>query len=472
MEEISASESAAPWEQLRPVLDEAMDELAPQDREAVLLRFFEGRPFAAVASVMRVSEDAARKRVDRALAKLEALLSRRGITSTGSALAVLLANQTSIAAPASVAASITAAALSATGASVGTAGVAGIFIMSTTKAVTGISAAVALIAIGSAVYQAKTSRDSDAARVAAVAERDDLRARFVAIEKRAGESDAQLAAARKELADTRTAPRPAAGEPQRAATAPSAGAAVDYVLEHPETHGAYVEQEVLRSKVRFDRFVKNAGLSPAQQEEFFKQIRDRTATELDFMLALRAQGFGVGNLPQDPQVRAGFQKLGAEQKEKFENGLRAALGDDGYKAFQHYGATLPERNVVDELGGRLYLSDTPLKAEQAEQLAQILQQNRYTGQPTASPTTTMNGTLLTRQVLISAIGQSTQQSGMSSLDWRAPVTDAAIARAESILTPAQLAALRQLQAQQVAQFQLAPPPPAASPGAAKLSGGK
>jgi hypothetical protein len=73
---------------------------------------------------------------------------------------------------------------------------------------------------------------------------------------------------------------------------------------------------------------------------------------------------------------------------------------------------------------------------------------------------------------MSALGQSTQQTGMSSLDWRAPVTDAAVARAESILTPTQFAALRQLQAQQVAQYQLAPPPPANSPAAVKLSGGK
>ena len=70
-------EPAADWEKLRPVLDEVMDELDARDREAVLLRFFEDRPFAAVAAALRVSEEAARKRVDRALDKLGALLSRR-----------------------------------------------------------------------------------------------------------------------------------------------------------------------------------------------------------------------------------------------------------------------------------------------------------------------------------------------------------------------------------------------------------
>lgn len=32
------------WEQVRPVLDDALQSLAPRDRDAVLLRFFEGRP--------------------------------------------------------------------------------------------------------------------------------------------------------------------------------------------------------------------------------------------------------------------------------------------------------------------------------------------------------------------------------------------------------------------------------------------
>ncbi|HEX2851879.1 MAG TPA: sigma-70 family RNA polymerase sigma factor [Opitutaceae bacterium] len=155
MEEISSSpEIPADWEQLRPVLDDVMEELDDQDREAVLLRFFEGRPFASVASALRVSEDAARKRVDRALEKLGALLGRRGITSTSGALALLLANQVAIAAPANVAASITVAALvgaaTATGASVAGASVAGgiLTIMSTTKIVTG-GAAVAVLFLGS-----------------------------------------------------------------------------------------------------------------------------------------------------------------------------------------------------------------------------------------------------------------------------------------------------------------------------------
>ena len=471
MEEVSSSpEVHANWEKMRPVLDAAMDELDDRDREAVLLRFFEGQPFASVAAALRVNEDTARKRVDRALDKLGALLARKGITSTGGALGLLLANQTAIAAPASVAASIIATVLTSAGAgAMGAAGTTAIFIMSTSKVVTGITAIIAVAAIGSAVYQANTARDSAAAAGSIAGERDMLRARLLSTEQRAQQSDDKLVAVQKELGALRAAPPKPMAEPARSPSASSAGSQVDYVLAHPETHDAYVQQQVLLSKTRYERFLKSAGLSAAQQEHFFKRIRERTGGELDFMLALREQGYGVGNLPTDPQVQAGLQKMAKEQKEHFEQGLRSVLGDDNYKAYQQYSAAIPERNVVDQLGGLLYLSDAPITAQQAEQLTQILMQNRYSGQPTASPATTLNGTLLTRQAFVSAMAQ---QRTMTALEWHAPVTDAAVARAETVLTPVQLAALRQVQAQQLAQFQLAPPPPSGSPGSVKLGAGK
>lgn len=46
---------------------------------------------------------------------------------------------------------------------------------------------------------------------------------------------------------------------------------------------------------------------------------------------------------------------------------------------------------------------------------------------------------------------------MPGLAWVAPVTDAAVKRAQELLTPRQMIALRQLQAQQTASYRLAPP---------------
>ena len=91
------------WEQLHPVLDETIRNLSQPDREAVLLRFFEQRPFAEIGAVLRLNEDSARKRVDRALEKLRAGLASRGVTSSTASLSLVIANQAIVAAPAALA---------------------------------------------------------------------------------------------------------------------------------------------------------------------------------------------------------------------------------------------------------------------------------------------------------------------------------------------------------------------------------
>lgn len=103
----------ADWNRLAPVLDEAMHELGDADRLALLLRHFEQRPFAEVGARLGLSENAARMRVDRALDRLRGRLAKRGITSTGSALALALGGPAVVAAPAGLAANIAAGAVAA-----------------------------------------------------------------------------------------------------------------------------------------------------------------------------------------------------------------------------------------------------------------------------------------------------------------------------------------------------------------------
>lgn len=118
MEELTRNEATErDWACVRPVLDEAMGELGEGDREAILLRFFEGRAFAEVGARLRMSENAARMRVERAVDKLHGLLARRGVTSTAGALAAVLGSEAVVAAPAGLAASVSGAAFAAAGAS-------------------------------------------------------------------------------------------------------------------------------------------------------------------------------------------------------------------------------------------------------------------------------------------------------------------------------------------------------------------
>jgi RNA polymerase sigma factor (sigma-70 family) len=90
-----------------PILDDAINELGDEDREAITLRFFEQQSFRAVGEIVGSSEDAARMRVNRALEKLHGLLRARGVAAVSvGALATILGTKAVSAAPIGLSASV------------------------------------------------------------------------------------------------------------------------------------------------------------------------------------------------------------------------------------------------------------------------------------------------------------------------------------------------------------------------------
>lgn len=87
----------------------AMNELADGDRDALVLRFLDERDLRGVGNRLGISEDAAQKRVSRALDKLRTILLRKGISATAAALTLALSQQIT-AAPSTLAAKTLAAA--------------------------------------------------------------------------------------------------------------------------------------------------------------------------------------------------------------------------------------------------------------------------------------------------------------------------------------------------------------------------
>ena len=110
MDELS-DRSETDWERLAPVLDDAMRSLGGADRDAIVLRYFAKRDLQGVGAALGISQEAARKRVTRALEKLRAQLARKGVTSTAAALALTLAGNAITAAPAGFAATLTSTSL-------------------------------------------------------------------------------------------------------------------------------------------------------------------------------------------------------------------------------------------------------------------------------------------------------------------------------------------------------------------------
>jgi hypothetical protein len=96
----SASENGLAWEQMAPVLDEALAGLGEKDRHAVLLRFFEKKSFGEIGAVLGGNENSARVRVVRAVEKLRGFFRRRGVAVSAVALgSALLSNAVQAAPP-------------------------------------------------------------------------------------------------------------------------------------------------------------------------------------------------------------------------------------------------------------------------------------------------------------------------------------------------------------------------------------
>jgi RNA polymerase sigma factor (sigma-70 family) len=104
----------AGWKELAPVLDEVMDELEPAERDAIVLRYFEQRDLRSIGSLLGLSEDAAQKRVSRAVDKLRSLLlERRGMLVPVVGLVLLLGTHAVQAAPGGLAVRVGKSALGA-----------------------------------------------------------------------------------------------------------------------------------------------------------------------------------------------------------------------------------------------------------------------------------------------------------------------------------------------------------------------
>ncbi|MDB6032132.1 MAG: hypothetical protein JWM16_2470 [Verrucomicrobiales bacterium] len=134
--------SDAELEMVAPILDEAINALGEEDRKAILLRFFEDRDFRSIGDSLGSSEEAARKRVARALDKLHALLGKRGFAFSAASLSAIIAQGALNAAPLGLSAAISTKALVAAAAS-GT-GWSFLKLMASTKIKAGLASGVVL----------------------------------------------------------------------------------------------------------------------------------------------------------------------------------------------------------------------------------------------------------------------------------------------------------------------------------------
>lgn len=104
------------WELLEPLLDDAIAGLNERDRAVLVLRYFDGQSFENVGLALGIDPATARKRVERALAKLRRGFAKRGVAVAVGAMGAMLAANAVQAAPQGVGATAVAIALKGTAA--------------------------------------------------------------------------------------------------------------------------------------------------------------------------------------------------------------------------------------------------------------------------------------------------------------------------------------------------------------------
>ncbi len=242
--------------------------------------------------------------------------------------------------------------------------------------------------------------------------------------------------------------------------------AIRELMNKPEVQAMLSLQQKAGIEARYATLFKNLNLPPDQVEKLTALLAERSTTMQDVMSAARDQGV---NPRENPDA---FRKLVADAQNEINNGIKAVIGDQGFAQLSNYEQTLPQRNVVNELQQRLSYTSSPLTAAQAEQMVQILASTApHRTTSTAGPPPPDAGVRMGPPpggrggpdvgAMLGALGAGPGLGmimdggrGGGGGGGTAPVTPAAVAQSQSVLAPAQVAALQQIQQQQQAQQQL------------------
>lgn len=250
------------------------------------------------------------------------------------------------------------------------------------------------------------------------------------------------------------------------------------LMNKPEVQAMIAQQQKAALDARYAALFKNLNLSPEQADKLKALLIERQTSRQDVFEAARAQGIDPRENPE------AYRKLMADARAQVETSIKSLLGDSGYTQLQTYEQTIPQRGLVTDIQQRLSYSNTPLTATQAEQLVQILAANTpprpAPGNTTGAVPTTDSGPRGGDRIEFRLPGGSDfgpgrgPDMGMMGAMFggpggglvgavmdggrgpsSAPITDAAVNQAQTVLSQPQVAVLKQLQQQQQSQQQLA-----------------
>lgn len=408
------------WLAVREVIDAAMHELNGRDRDALLLRHFEGRSFVEIGHATSLSENAARMRVERALEKLRGCLARRGITSTATALATTLAAHGVSPAPVGLAAAAANFSLVGAAAAGASGAMAGIQLMTATQLKLCAAAAVCVIAAGGYFGLVALREPPPPASTASVAP-----AR-VQIDSRAPDN----------TPDPATAARGARPGSANTASTNPATAVAESATVNPFDPVAF--NQTMRSAIRgaldrrYGELFRRMPLAPAEFEKFKDLLAERQVSTFDALGT--AQKYGV-QVSDPVQMQALLDRI----RQDVDAGVRSLLGEERFQQYQEYNRNASSYGLLDQIRTRLSRTDEPLRPSQADALLDLLVRHAEPVGPDSFPGGAIGAGY------VRAIGGDDPEAAAAL---RAPLSITTLTEAQGFLTAAQMETMRRFQSDQ------------------------
>lgn len=232
-------------------------------------------------------------------------------------------------------------------------------------------------------------------------------------------------------------------EPPRQAeatrTARKRGGAISKLMDNPEFLRALNLQRQSMLDARFSELFRRLGLEGEALAEFKRLLVEKENVALDVVAVSETAADG----PLRPETIGASIRAAQSQ---IEQAIESSLGGDRYAMYREYERTLAHRTTVAQLERRLSYSGAPLQPAQAEAVVRIMESST----PRAA---TEHGAPPVSVLVRSGVPEAVPVVPASVGSGR--VTDEVVAQAQTVLTPSQLAALKQIQLEQDAALRAA-----------------
>ncbi|HEX4265237.1 MAG TPA: sigma-70 family RNA polymerase sigma factor [Verrucomicrobiae bacterium] len=357
----SSDDSSDAWQQMIPLLNELVGSLREKERDAIVLRFLQGKEYQEVAAAMGGSEAAAQMRVSRALEKLRGMFAKRGVTVTAVVMVGMMSACGTQAAPFGLAARVAATAVQGASLTASTLSlVKGTMnIMAWTKARLAVGAGVvALLAVQYHENSVQARNLAAAQEILSAGQSE-----FAAQEARITDLDQDTASILKtrisqqeelkKLRSRRTAER----------STPATSPAVTLLSAKLQDPAA---REVLRkgladaARFRLAPLLESLKLEPADSDKLIQLDADWGLNNLETVAAV-AEGRMTAEAAAQSEAQSGRDGT---------NQIQLLLGEAGLAKFEECQQTFPARALVQQFDKQLGVF--PLNAFQQSALSQLI----------------------------------------------------------------------------------------------------